>query len=162
MAAAPSLGAVAIVPGFYVGRAGVDSALYRRHLDIGLYTRPPQESESVESFLAFIQNIDTSCTYVGRRNAFGALTDVHTADTDNNTLVRNYIKTTLEALNWHIEEDEFTGQTPVGEKKFTNLIATKDPAAPRRVILSAHFDSKYFPSYPANQVCASPSWCPRI
>lgn len=72
-------------------------------------------------------------------------------DTENNTLVRNYIKTTLEALNWHVEEDEFTGQTPVGEKRFTNLIATKDPAAPRRVILSAHFDSKYFPSYPANQ-----------
>lgn len=35
---------------------------------------------------------------------------------------------------------------------FTNVIATKDPDAPRRVVLSAHYDSKYFPTYPQNQV----------
>lgn len=67
-------------------------------------------------------------------------------DTENNTIVRQYIASTLRKLNWHIEEDEFTDDTPYGRKKFTNLIATKDPSAPRRVILSAHFDSKYFPS----------------
>lgn len=35
---------------------------------------------------------------------------------------------------------------------FTNVIATKDPDAPRRVVLSAHYDSKYFETYPQNQV----------
>jgi len=77
---------------------------------------------------------------------------VITADTENNTIVRQYITSTLKALDWHVEEDSFVDNTPIGKKKFTNVIATKDPTALRRVILSAHFDSKYFPSYPQNQV----------
>ncbi|KIY73180.1 hypothetical protein CYLTODRAFT_387176 [Cylindrobasidium torrendii FP15055 ss-10] len=72
-------------------------------------------------------------------------------ETDNNTRVRSYLKQTLQDLDWHIEEDTFTDKTPYGTKRFTNLIATKDPKASRRVVLSAHFDSKYFPSYPNNQ-----------
>ncbi|KAI0344851.1 hypothetical protein BDW22DRAFT_1391879 [Trametopsis cervina] len=72
-------------------------------------------------------------------------------DTANNTLVREYIISTMKKLNWHIEEDAFNTSTPYGVKKFTNVIATKDPKASRRVILSAHFDSKYFSSYPQNQ-----------
>jgi len=75
------------------------------------------------------------------------------ADTENNTFVRQHLVKTLEALKWHVEEDSFTDNTPYGEKHFTNVIATKDPKAPRRVILSAHFDSKFFPSAPQNQVC---------
>ncbi|CAL1707536.1 unnamed protein product [Somion occarium] len=73
------------------------------------------------------------------------------ADTENNTLVRQYIISTLKKLDWYIEEDAFNDTTPYGTKRFTNVIATKDPTAPRRVILSAHFDSKYFSSYPENQ-----------
>jgi acetylornithine deacetylase/succinyl-diaminopimelate desuccinylase-like protein len=74
------------------------------------------------------------------------------ADTDNNTQVRQYLVKTLKDLNWHVEEDAFEGDTPYGKKKFTNVIATKDPKATRRVILSAHFDSKFFPTFPENQV----------
>ena len=73
-------------------------------------------------------------------------------ETANNTLVREYIISTLKKLNWDIEEDSFNATTPYGTKRFTNVIATKDPQAPRRVILSAHFDSKYFSRYPENQV----------
>ncbi|KIK08171.1 hypothetical protein K443DRAFT_663540 [Laccaria amethystina LaAM-08-1] len=72
-------------------------------------------------------------------------------ETDNHTFVRNYIVSTLKALNWHIDEDQFTDVTPIGQKRFTNVVATKDPSASRRVVLSAHFDSKYFPTYPHNQ-----------
>ncbi|PVG02832.1 hypothetical protein CPB86DRAFT_725229 [Serendipita vermifera] len=72
-------------------------------------------------------------------------------NTDNNTFVRNYIATTLRNLDWHIEEDEFDDNTPYGRKRFVNVIATKDPDAPRRIILAAHFDSKFFPSAPMNQ-----------
>ena len=75
------------------------------------------------------------------------------ADTPNNTLVRNYIVSTLQALSWHIELDEFTANTPYGAKRMANIIATKDPSASRHVILSAHFDSKFFETYPHNQVC---------
>ena len=72
--------------------------------------------------------------------------------TENNTIVRNYIIDTLKKLNWHIDEDSFNDTTPYGVKSFTNIIATKDPNASRRVILSAHYDSKYFPNFPDNQV----------
>ncbi|KAI0081210.1 hypothetical protein K474DRAFT_1703956 [Panus rudis PR-1116 ss-1] len=72
-------------------------------------------------------------------------------DTENNTIVRNYIVDNLKKLNWHVEEDAFNDTTPYGVKRFTNIIATKDPTAPRRVILAAHYDSKYFSSSPMNQ-----------
>ena len=60
---------------------------------------------------------------------------------------------TLRALDWTVEEDSFLDETPYGTKRFTNVIATKDPEAPRRVVLAAHFDSKFFSSFPQNQVC---------
>ncbi|EPS96822.1 hypothetical protein FOMPIDRAFT_1052943 [Fomitopsis schrenkii] len=72
-------------------------------------------------------------------------------DTPNNTLVKDYLVASLKKLNWHVEEDSFTDTTPYGEKRFTNVIATKDPSAPRRVIVAAHFDSKFFPTYPQSQ-----------
>jgi len=72
-------------------------------------------------------------------------------ETDNHTLVREYIVSTLKDLNWDVEEDTFEDQTPFGKRTFRNIIATKDPEAPRRVVLAAHYDSKYFDTYPANQ-----------
>lgn len=59
---------------------------------------------------------------------------------------------TLKNLNWEVEVDEFTDETPIGKKRFANIIATKDPSASRRLVLSAHYDSKWFPDYPQNQV----------
>lgn len=84
------------------------------------------------------------------------LISVPLADTENNTLVRNYIVTTLKALDWHVELDKFTASTPNGPKAMANIIATKDPSASRRLVLSAHYDSKFFPDYPENQVCLPP------
>ena len=78
------------------------------------------------------------------------------AGTANNTRVGNYIISTLKALDWHIDVDEFSGETPIGVKQFRNIIATKDPGAARRVILAAHYDSKYFSSYPNNQARPKP------
>ncbi|KAF8514583.1 hypothetical protein BU17DRAFT_29678, partial [Hysterangium stoloniferum] len=53
-------------------------------------------------------------------------------DTENNTFIRNHLVSTLHTLKWHVKEDSFTDMTPYGEKRFTNVIATKDPNAPRR------------------------------
>jgi hypothetical protein len=91
----------------------------------------------LDNFGSLVSNIDLICTI---------------ADTANNTQVRQYIVKTLKDLNWDIEEDAFEDDTPYGRKKFTNVIATKDPKASRRVVLAAHFDSKFYPDYPANQV----------
>ena len=44
--------------------------------------------------------------------------------------------------------DEFDDFTPIGPKRFTNIIATLNPNAKRRLMLAAHYDSKYFPENP--------------
>jgi glutaminyl-peptide cyclotransferase len=80
------------------------------------------------------------------------MSSFNTADTNNITLVRNHIVATLRALKWDVEEDLFTDETPYGRKRFTNIIATKDPLAPRRIVVSAHYDSKFFEGSPMNQV----------
>ncbi|KAJ3195083.1 hypothetical protein HK101_001125 [Irineochytrium annulatum] len=61
--------------------------------------------------------------------------------------VQRYIKKTFADLNWHIEEDAFNADTPIGTKPFNNIIVTKDYSAPRRLVLAAHFDSKYFKDF---------------
>ena len=48
-------------------------------------------------------------------------------------------------MNWTVTLDEFDDVTPFGMKRFTNIIATLNPSAQRRLILAAHYDSKYFP-----------------
>lgn len=95
--------------------------------------------------------IPRACRYFSARPGF-ICNCSNLAGTENNTLVRKYIVSTLGALHWHVEEDEFTDMTPNGPLKFTNVIATKDPEASRRVIVAAHFDSKWFRKYPENQV----------
>ncbi|ODO06382.1 glutaminyl cyclase [Cryptococcus wingfieldii CBS 7118] len=69
----------------------------------------------------------------------------------NNTLVQEYISSVLTKLGWHEEKTPFTWETPIGDVDFTNLVYTFNPDAPRKVVLAAHFDSKWFPDYPANQ-----------
>jgi len=66
------------------------------------------------------------------------------SSTPSNVVVRDYIISHLRSLNWHIAEDAFEDDTPLGRKSFVNIIATKDLKASRRVVLSAHYDSKYF------------------
>ncbi|RIB20849.1 hypothetical protein C2G38_1963325 [Gigaspora rosea] len=69
--------------------------------------------------------------------------------TEGNLKVQKFIKSTFEKLGWDIEEDKFKDTTPLGEKPFNNIIVTKDIEAKRRLVLAAHFDSKYFapPNY---------------
>lgn len=56
-----------------------------------------------------------------------------------------FIKKSFEDLSWTVTFDEFDDSTPYGPKKFTNIIATLNPNAKRRLILAAHYDSKYYP-----------------
>ncbi|KAM9341355.1 glutaminyl-peptide cyclotransferase [Symphorus nematophorus] len=62
--------------------------------------------------------------------------------------VQEHIKTTLGSLGagWEVTEDKFVSQTPYGPLPFTNLIATLNPSAKRRLVLACHYDSKYYPS----------------
>ncbi|KXS21099.1 hypothetical protein M427DRAFT_130676 [Gonapodya prolifera JEL478] len=70
--------------------------------------------------------------------------------TSSNAKVKNYIADFFRDRlkgSWSVEEDSFEDTTPYGKKRFTNVIATKDPSARRRVVLAAHFDSKYFENF---------------
>ncbi|KAI9502272.1 hypothetical protein GGI25_001558 [Coemansia spiralis] len=55
------------------------------------------------------------------------------------------IVTTLSDLGYAISWDNFTTSTPVGQVKMSNIIATKNPAAAKRLILAAHYESKILP-----------------
>ncbi|XP_019940200.2 glutaminyl-peptide cyclotransferase [Paralichthys olivaceus] len=61
--------------------------------------------------------------------------------------VQEHIKTTLGSLGagWEVTEDKFRSQTPYGPLPFTNLVATLNPSAKRRLVLACHYDSKYYP-----------------
>lgn len=54
-----------------------------------------------------------------------------------------FIKKAFEDLNWTVTLDEFDAPTPYGTKRFTNVVATLNPNAKRRLMLAAHYDSKY-------------------
>ncbi|TPX34666.1 hypothetical protein SmJEL517_g02704 [Synchytrium microbalum] len=67
------------------------------------------------------------------------------AGSEGNLKVQSYIKTYIKQLGgWTIEEDSFKDTTPYGVKPFNNIIATFDPSAERKLVVAAHFDSKYF------------------
>jgi len=64
--------------------------------------------------------------------------------TEGNRIAREFIVEKLKAVNWHVELDSFEEKTPLGIKPFVNIIATYNISAPRKLILAAHYDSKYF------------------
>ncbi|KAG5457690.1 MAG: hypothetical protein BJ554DRAFT_2232 [Olpidium bornovanus] len=66
--------------------------------------------------------------------------------TAGNEKVRAFIADHFRKLDWEVEVDKFTGPTPVGDVEFANLIVTKSPAARRRLVLAAHYDSKHLPA----------------
>ena len=42
-------------------------------------------------------------------------------------------------LGWTIEEDKFEQNTIIGNVEFTNIIATLDPNAPRRMVIACMY-----------------------
>ncbi|ORY03526.1 hypothetical protein K493DRAFT_311679 [Basidiobolus meristosporus CBS 931.73] len=66
--------------------------------------------------------------------------------TPGNKKVQGFIKRHFKKLGWNIEEDQFKDSTPLGVKSFNNIVVSKFPNKPRKLILAAHFDSKYYPN----------------
>ncbi|KAJ1922392.1 hypothetical protein IWQ60_006547 [Tieghemiomyces parasiticus] len=64
--------------------------------------------------------------------------------TEGNRQVQRFILDKARELGWFVETDSFTQDTPIGTIDFTNIIVTKHPQAPVRLVLAAHFDSKLF------------------
>lgn len=69
------------------------------------------------------------------------------SDTQGNSEVRAYLIDLFNTLGWSIELDTFNESTPFGLKSFTNIVATMDQHAERRITLAAHYDSKFFEKF---------------
>jgi len=59
--------------------------------------------------------------------------------------VGKFIIDAMEGLNWDVKLDKFKQNTVIGEREFTNIIATLNPNAPRRLVIACHYDSKLDP-----------------
>jgi hypothetical protein len=57
-------------------------------------------------------------------------------------LFLQYIKNHFQNLNWNLEEDTFTDNTPYGRKQFNNIIVTYEPEVKNKLVLSCHYESK--------------------
>lgn len=55
--------------------------------------------------------------------------------------VRQFLRESMEQLDWNVEEDKFEASTPHGNKVFSNIVATLDPSACHRLVLACHYDS---------------------
>lgn len=64
--------------------------------------------------------------------------------------LHQHITSTLSSLSagWAVDLDAFHSPTPRGKVSFTNIVATLDPSAPRRLLLACHYDSKALPPDP--------------
>lgn len=70
--------------------------------------------------------------------------------TQGSLAVQQHITSTLSSLSagWAVDLDSFQSSTPRGQVTFTNIVATLDPSAPRRLLLACHYDSKVLPLDP--------------
>lgn len=60
--------------------------------------------------------------------------------------VQRHFESHFSSLGWHLSDDApFTMDTPRGPVSFRNLVFTFNPASPRRLVLAAHYDSKWMP-----------------
>lgn len=62
--------------------------------------------------------------------------------TQNHAIVRQYISDYMQNLGWSVTQNEFVDKTPIGEMKFTNIIARANPNARRYLTIACHYDSK--------------------
>jgi len=68
-----------------------------------------------------------------------------TVGSPNHKKVREHIHRTMANCGWKVDSPSFRDQTPHGDRQFTNVIATLDPEAPRRLVIACHYDSKIEP-----------------
>jgi glutaminyl-peptide cyclotransferase len=66
------------------------------------------------------------------------------AGSEELALARNYIMGELKAYGLNVTTDEWTATTPIGPRKMVNVTATLEGESPDIIILSSHYDTKYY------------------
>lgn len=57
---------------------------------------------------------------------------------------RDYITGELKSYGLNVATDEWTATTPIGPRKMVNITATLEGETPEIIILSSHYDTKYY------------------
>ncbi|PRQ73924.1 hypothetical protein AAT19DRAFT_15491 [Rhodotorula toruloides] len=110
----------------------------------------PLSDPSLEQLVA-LSSLDDALDYNDPKSLLAKILVPRTVGSANLTRVQGVVEGHFRKLGWHVEKDAFDDDTPYGRKFFTNLVFTHDPSAPRRLVLSAHLDSKYFETHPEDQ-----------
>ncbi|GAA5866050.1 hypothetical protein JCM8547_002928, partial [Rhodosporidiobolus lusitaniae] len=103
------------------------------------------------SQLVQLSDLDATLDWRDPDTALAKLLVPRAVGSRNLTRVQGMVEERFKGLGWDIEKDTFDDSTPYGEKTFTNLVFTHDASAPRRFVLAAHLDSKFFPTHPEDQ-----------
>ncbi|KAJ8327339.1 hypothetical protein QVD99_008115 [Batrachochytrium dendrobatidis] len=129
--------------------------LWQLYLVLIIFITQTTGRQIVDRFLTQLQSaqLHTLAAYSAKENltitgsTLAPFLIPRVSGTDNNKKVQQFIIQTFTDLGWHIEQDKFTDDTPYGKKEFNNIIVTKDPLAQSRLVLAAHFDSKFFKDF---------------
>ncbi|GAA5970171.1 hypothetical protein JCM11641_000299 [Rhodosporidiobolus odoratus] len=108
-------------------------------------------SDSTLIQLTQLSDLDATLDWSHTSSVLAKMLVPRAVGSKNLTRVQNMVEQQFRGLGWHVEKDTFDDTTPYGEKTFSNLIFTHDPSTPRRLVLAAHLDSKYFPTSPEDQ-----------
>jgi len=60
---------------------------------------------------------------------------------------RDFIVGELKSYGLNVTLDEFTAKTPIGDRKMTNIVAELPGESSDVVIISSHYDTKYFKDF---------------
>ncbi|GAA5868315.1 hypothetical protein JCM1840_005633 [Sporobolomyces johnsonii] len=107
-------------------------------------TYAPLSSQTLDDLVS-LNNLDQNLDWSDPESRLAKLLVPRAVGSKNLTRLQGMIEDHFKRLDWHVEKDAFDADTPYGSKSFTNLVFTHDPTAPRRLVLAAHLDSKYFP-----------------
>ncbi|SCV66977.1 BQ2448_5623 [Microbotryum intermedium] len=113
-------------------------------------TYAPLSTSHLNTF-STLTDLDEILDYTNPNSALSKLLIPRAAGSQNLTTLQTYLVDFFTDLGWHVEQDRFTAKTPIGDKRFNNLVITHDPHATRRFVFAAHLDSKYFPTHPDDQ-----------
>ncbi|XP_076464035.1 glutaminyl-peptide cyclotransferase-like [Babylonia areolata] len=99
--------------------------------------RPVTSEEALRYLTDRMSDMDTF-----RHDMLDPMLIERVSDTPGNKKVREHIIKNMQNLGWTVEEDSFEQNTPFGNKRFVNIIATLNPGRSRRTVVACHYDSK--------------------
>lgn len=106
-------------------------------------TIPAAQAPSVPSF-----NRDSAYHFVAQQVAFGP----RVPNTEAHDLCRQYLVDKLKSFGAEVKQQKFRAEAYTGETlRGTNIIASFNPGAGKRILLGAHWDSRPFADSPMNQ-----------